>query len=258
VSVAFNVFIPARYRSSRLPGKPLLMIGDKTLIQHVYESACSSKADRVIIATDDDRIDDVARSFGATVIMTSPAHQSGTDRIYEAAAKLGLPDDEIIVNVQGDEFGLDPETVNQVATVLADNPDVQMATLCEKIMDKQIYLDPNSVKVVMDRKGRALYFSRASIPVQPGGDIDVNHKRSLGYKHIGIYAYRTGFLATFAGLPKADLEISESLEQLRALYHGYSIHVAEITVKTGIEINTPEDLILARNKTGAGEWGTGS
>jgi len=253
VTSKFKVIIPARFGSSRLPGKPLLMIGEKTLIQHVYDSACNSDAEKVVVATDDDRIEDVARSFGATVIMTSAQHQSGTDRIYEAATIMDSPDDEIIVNVQGDEYGLDPELINKVAAGLNDHAASDMATLCEKIIDQATYTDPNTVKVVMDINRRALYFSRAPIPWLAG------HQHHIvtgvfGYKHIGIYAYRTGFLKQFSRLPKADIEQSEALEQLRALYNGYSIYVTEVSGKAGVEINTEEDLKLAR-KSLMGERG---
>ncbi|MEX2353455.1 MAG: 3-deoxy-manno-octulosonate cytidylyltransferase [Gammaproteobacteria bacterium] len=246
MSPAFKVLIPARYGSSRLAGKPLMMIGQKTLIQHVYESACASHAEKVIIATDDDRIDDVGRSLGATVVMTSREHLSGTDRIYEAVKKLGCPDDEIIVNVQGDEFGLAPELINTVAATLDNHWDVQIATLCEKITTETDYQNPNTVKLVMEKNQRAMYFSRAPIPWQPKSTTGAVSPGFYGYKHIGIYAYRCGFLRTFAGLEKPPLEQTESLEQLRALYHGYPIQVAEVTVKGGIEVNTEEDLWRAR------------
>jgi len=250
VIAPFKVVIPARFGSSRLPGKPLLMIGDKTLIQHVYDCASASEADKVIIATDDDRIEDVARSFGATTVMTSGQHQSGTDRLHEAVTILGCADQEIIVNVQGDEYGLDPGLINKVAAALANDSEVQMATLCEQILDQATWLDPNAVKVVRDKNSHALYFSRAPIPCQ-------SHQHNInpcfGHKHIGIYAYRSGFLRTFSSLPKAGIELTESLEQLRAMFHGFRIRVEEIPGKAGIEINTEEDLQRAREKMKAGE-----
>jgi len=226
------------------------MIGQKPLIEHVYESAVKSSASKVIIATDDDRIDDVARSFGATVVMTSTEHLSGTDRINEVLMKLDNPVDEIIVNVQGDEFGLGPALIDQVAIALYDHPDRHMATLCERIADKEMYTDPNIVKVVMDRNKLALYFSRSPIPWINTGLEHTTGISGEAYKHIGIYAYHSGFLKTFAGLPKSCLEQQESLEQLRALYHGYKIHVEEVPQKTGIEINTEEDLARARKVAG--------
>jgi len=227
------------------------MIGDKTLIQHVYDCASLSGANKVIIATDDDRIEDVARSFGATTVMTSVQHQSGTDRLHEAVTILGCADQEIIVNVQGDEYGLDPGLINKVASALANDSEVQMATLCIKIPDQATWLEPNAVKVVRDTNNHALYFSRAPIPSQSHQHAD-NVNPCFGYRHIGIYAYRCGFLRTFASLPKANIELTESLEQLRALYHGYRIRVEEVPGKAGIEINTEEDVQLARKQMKAG------
>lgn len=239
--------IPARYSSTRLPGKPLLSIGDRTLLEHVYLSATQSGADEVIVATDDDRIEELARTFGATVVMTSIDHQSGTDRINEALSRLGYSTNEIIVNVQGDEYGLDAGLINRVAQALYDNPASQMATLCERISDHHVYLDPNSVKVVFDSNHVALYFSRAPIPWSKPDNYSAGKPFIVAaYKHIGIYAYHADFLKVFADLPRTEIEQQESLEQLRALDHGYSIHVEEVAQKTGIEINTEADLNRAR------------
>jgi 3-deoxy-manno-octulosonate cytidylyltransferase (CMP-KDO synthetase) len=248
--MAFKVVIPARYASSRLPGKPLLQIGNRSLLEHVYRSAASSGASEVVVATDDQRIADHAARFGAKVIMTSSEHQSGTDRIQEALTCLNCAPEEIIVNVQGDEYGLAPELISHVATALAENQSNQMATLCERITDPAVYTDPNSVKVVMDNSNTALYFSRASIPWSKPPSTPFT---LLAYKHIGIYAYRAGFLQVFSKLPHVLLEQQESLEQLRALFHGYRIHVAEVPQKTGIEINTAEDLARARAAWGKTE-----
>lgn len=251
MSPSFQVIIPARYASTRLPGKPLLMIGEETLIQNVYECAARSAASRVIIATDDERIDDAGRSFGATVVMTAQNHPSGTDRVNEAVARLGIPDNEIIVNLQGDEYGFDPVLINQVAMALHANPDRQMATLCEAVTDRETFENPNTVKVVVDGNHSALYFSRAPIPWFRVGDKTDNHDFSHGaYKHIGIYAYTAGFLQQFSSLPPCRLERDESLEQLRALYYGHTIHVEEADGECGIEINTNNDLILARKLIG--------
>ena len=247
MSIPFKVIIPVRYASSRLPGKPLKMIGEKTLIDHVYQNAIASSAGSVIIATDDDRIEDVARSIGATVIMTSAEHQSGTDRIHEALIKMNEPDETIIVNLQGDEFGLSPKLINQVAEALHESSMVDIATLCEEITDKNTFNDKNVVKVVRDCNNNALYFSRSAVPW-------VNETKSSTdywyveqtFKHIGIYAYRMKFLRKFATLPPCKLEISESLEQLRALYHGYKILVEVACEMHGVEINTIEDLEKAR------------
>ncbi len=246
MKVLFKVVIPARYASTRLPGKLLLIIGDKTLLEHVYQTAVRSEAEEVIVATDDGRIEAHARSFGATVVMTSVDHQSGTDRINEVLDTLDSPADQIIVNVQGDEYGLQPELINRVAFALHQNPGKQMATLCERITDVNVYMDPNAVKVVMDKNNTALYFSRSPIPWRKPDKTGKENPISMNsYKHIGIYAYRAAFLKTFAKLPRVSLEQQESLEQLRALYYGYSIHVEEVPQTTGIEINTEEDLIRA-------------
>ncbi len=242
----FTVIIPARFASTRLPGKPLLMIGQKTLIEHVYNSACNSKAAKVIIATDDERIDDVARSFGASVIMTSPDHQSGTDRINEAAVRMRLADDEIIVNLQSDEFGMNAVMIDLAANTL-NHSGRQMATLCAPVIHKQDYIDPNTVKVVVDKNKRAVYFSRAPIP-WTGREHEkfISGSEERIFRHIGIYAYRAGFLRVFSALSRCVLEQLESLEQLRALYHGYEIHVEKTAGEHGIEINTGQDLARAR------------
>ena len=238
---SFIVIIPARYESTRLPGKPLLEIGGLPLIQHVFEAASASQAEQVLIATDDQRIFDCASTFTESVIMTSNKHLSGTDRLAEVVEKVALPDDTVVVNVQGDELGLPPALIDQVALALIRNTDKQMATLCERIMDEQEFLNPNVVKVVFDKVNTALYFSRSSIPWQKQFNAS-----TVSYKHIGIYAYRTGFLKEYAAMPPCVLEQSECLEQLRAIYNGNKIHVEEATESTGIEINTEADLEKAR------------
>ena len=237
------VIIPARYAATRLPGKPLLEILGKPLLQHVHEAACASAAGRVLIATDDDRIAKCAAGFGAEVVRTSVKHVSGTDRIAEAVAILGLGAASIIVNVQGDEYGLPPVLVKQVADALQTHPEVSMATLCEPLHDAADYHNPNVVKVVRDANQYALYFSRSPLPWsdQPLSDMPIAPLR-----HIGIYAYRAGFLKTYATLSRPPLELSERLEQLRALHHGYRIHVEEAVAACGIGIDTMEDLEKAR------------
>jgi len=247
VSIPFKVIIPVRYASTRLPGKPLQMIGEKTLIDHVYQNAIASSAENVIIATDDDRIEDVARSIGATVIMTSTEHKSGTDRIHEALTKMNEPDETIIVNLQGDEFGLTSKLINQVADTLHKSSEAEMATLCEEITDKSAFHDKNVVKVVRDCNNNALYFSRSAIPwVNENNSSTDPRYVEQPFKHVGIYAYRMKFLKKFATLPPCNIEISESLEQLRALYHGHKIQVEVACEKHGVEINTKEDLEKAR------------
>ncbi len=241
----FLVVIPCRYRASRLPGKPLLDIGGKTLIQHVHDSATKSQAQRVVIATDDERIKEVALSFGADVVMTSSTHNSGTDRITEVITQQNVADEMIVVNVQGDEFGLPSSLINQVASALNDNHEKQMATLCEKITKDEESGDPHVVKVVRDIDDNAVYFSRSAIPWQnPGSNTAELHCDT--YRHIGLYAYRAGFLKQFSALPNCALEVTEKLEQLRAIYNGYDIHVVEACEQSGIGIDTDDDLQKAR------------
>jgi len=248
VSLEFTVIIPARFGSTRLPGKPLRKIGDKSIIEDVYLAATKSNASEIIIATDNEKISSIAQSFGAKVMMTAQSHNSGTERIYEVIEKKGISDNELIINVSGDHFGLEPELINKVANALNQNTEVSIATLCEKITDKDVYQDPNSVKVVVDKNNYALYFSRSCIPWSKYSlNKDEQNTPFLAYKHMGIYAYRAGYLTKHTNLPRTKLEIEESLEQLRVLYHGYKIYVEEISEKQGIEINTEDDLVKARN-----------
>lgn len=246
MTIPFKVYIPARYDSTRLPGKLLLPIGDKPLLQHVYEAAVQSEAEEVVVATDDSRIQEAAADFGATVVMTSPGHESGTERLGEAVTINGEKEDAIIVNVQGDEYGLPPGLITQVAAMLHRDREVSMATLCEKIRDNETFHNPNVVKVVFDRNCRALYFSRAAIPGQHTGAGEGGAFTYQPYRHIGIYAYRVGFLKSYARMASCDLEKSERLEQLRVLYNGFGIHVEEACLATGLEVNTEADLERAR------------
>lgn len=239
--MAFTVIIPARYAASRLPGKPLLDIAGKPMLQHTFERAQQSAAAAVHIATDDQRIYDAATGFGASVLMTSQSHRSGTDRLHEAAMALGLADDAVVVNVQGDEPLIPPAVINQVAANLLSHQDLGIATLCEVISNQAEIDDPNSVKVVFDKAGRALYFSRSTIP----------HSASASatncYRHIGIYGYRVSVLKQFVSWPAAELELSEKLEQLRALYNGVGIHVAvsQQTIPPGVDSQRDLDLVRA-------------
>ena len=242
---AFKVVIPARYASTRLPGKPLAEIGGMPLIRHVYDAARTSSAASVIVATDDGRIHDAAVGFGAEVVMTSGEHASGTERIAEVISRLGDPDDAVIVNVQGDEYGLPPALIDQVAELLLENPEKPMATLCEPIDRDSDLHDPHVVKVVLDRAGEALYFSRAPIPWR-GTDEQGEDPSPVSFRHIGLYAYRAGFLRRFASLPSCALEVSERLEQLRALYYGFPILVAPACAASGIGVDSKEDLERAR------------
>jgi len=252
---AFSVVIPARFASSRLPGKPLQLIGGKPMIQHVYERALESDAGRVIIATDDERICDAAEGFGASVCMTSPDHTSGTDRLEEVVRLREFAADEIVVNVQGDEPLMPPALINQVARRLTERADNVMATLCEPIGDYGSLFNANVVKVVMDQSGRALYFSRAPIPwardTLAGTDAPWQQTGPVPgkipyYRHIGIYAYRVSLLQQFVTWPPAPLEQVESLEQLRVLWNGAAIDVAIAAVDPQPGVDTPEDLERVR------------
>jgi 3-deoxy-manno-octulosonate cytidylyltransferase (CMP-KDO synthetase) len=231
--------IPARYESTRLPGKPLALIQGKPMIQHVYErTRAVDQVDGVLVATDDARIAAAVRHFGGDVVMTSPEHQSGTDRIAEAARDL---DADVVVNVQGDLPFLESEMVRATVALMRRDPALSMATVKAPIRDAQEMGNPNVVKVVTDREGYALYFSRSPLPYWR----DVANDGVLGYKHIGLYAYRRDFLLRFARLAPTPLERAEKLEQLRALEWGVRIKVAE-TACAGIEVDTPQDLERAR------------
>jgi 3-deoxy-manno-octulosonate cytidylyltransferase (CMP-KDO synthetase) len=241
--MSFKVYIPARYAATRLPGKPLLEIDGKPLIQHVYERAVASGAAEVVIATDDERIASVARAFGATACMTSADLASGSDRIAAAARARGEAADQVIVNVQGDEPRMPAAVIRQVARLALD-AECDIATVCEPLADEQLF-DTNVVKVVRDDSQRALYFSRATIPwsrdeFAQGGQHTA--QLALYRRHVGIYAYRVGFLARFVASPASALERLESLEQLRALGFGARIIAADALEACGIGVDTPADL----------------
>ena len=247
--MSFTVVIPARHASTRLPGKPLLDIGGRPMIRHVWERASASAASRVVIATDDERIRSAAESFGAEVCMTAVEHPSGTDRLQEAAARLGLADQDIVVNVQGDEPLIPPAVIDQVAANLADHPACGIATLCEQVHQANVFLDPNVVKLVRGTDGRALYFSRAPIPWPRDAFARARDALPAGrvpLRHIGIYAYRVAFLHRFVGWPVGTLEKLESLEQLRALEHGVGIHAAEACMEIPGGVDTPADVERVR------------
>jgi 3-deoxy-manno-octulosonate cytidylyltransferase (CMP-KDO synthetase) len=253
--VDFTVIIPARYAATRLPGKPLADLGGKPIVQWVHERALASGAARAVIATDDERIQAAARAFGAEVLMTSPDHRSGTDRIADAARQLGLPDDALVVNVQGDEPLMPPPLIRQVAADLAAHPAADMATLSQRILTLSDLASPHVVKVVCDREGYALYFSRALIPQPRDGMPEAEHLADAvpGWqRHIGIYAYRVGFLRAFVHWPPAAIESTEMLEQLRALWNGASIHVAEACAPAPVGVDTPEDLARLRERVAHG------
>ena len=247
--MSFSIVIPSRYGSSRLPGKPLADIAGKSMVQRVYEQAQQSAAERVIIATDDQRIVSVAEGFAAEVVMTSLHHESGTDRLQEVAAMLKLDDDHIIVNVQGDEPLIPAGVINQVAKHLQNNPQAGIATLVEKITDIDAVFNPNTVKVTMDNNGRALYFSRAPMPWCRDTFAGSNGQLPIGvnyYRHIGIYAYRVSFLHQFVQWPASSLEVTEKLEQLRALENGVTIMASEACENIPAGIDTEQDLQTVR------------
>lgn len=242
----FRVVIPARHGSSRLPGKPLLMLAGKPLLQWVHERATQSGAAEVVIATDDERIATTARDFGARVVMTALTHQSGTDRIAEVAGRAGWDAADIVVNLQGDEPMMPAALVDQVAGLLEAHPQDDIGTLASRIATLNAFLDPNVVKVVADVRGRALYFSRAPIPWgRDSAPAGLASQRGFGgaRRHIGLYAYRVDALRRLSMSPPSLLEQVEKLEQLRALEGGMSIRVAEAGVAPGPDVNTPEDLV---------------
>lgn len=249
----FSVVIPARFASSRLPGKPLQDIAGKPMIRHVWEQARQSSAERVLVATDDPRIVDACEGFGAEVLLTRADHESGTDRLAEVAARLELTDDAILVNVQGDEPLIPPAIIDQVAANLAANPQAGIATLAESITDAETLFNPNAVKVVADRNGLALTFSRAPLPWARDAFASDRSQLPEGVpyrRHIGIYAYRAGFLRDFVGWGPCWLESCEALEQLRALYHGVRIHVADACQSPPAGVDTPDDLERVRRILG--------
>ena len=252
--MSFTVVIPARYASTRLPGKPLLEIGGMPMVQHVWQRACRSAAAQVVIATDDMRILDAAQDFGAQVCMTSPEHPSGTDRLQQVATQMGWPDEQIVVNVQGDEPLIPPAIIDQVAANLAQHPGAGIATLCAQITGLEELLNPNIVKVVRSAQDMALYFSRATIP-WPRDAFARSTAAFPGagawYRHIGIYAYRTGFLHQYVTWPSAPPEQLEQLEQLRALYNGVGIHVAPAREAVPAGVDTPQDLLAVRSLLGS-------
>lgn len=247
--MSFHVIIPARYASTRLPAKPLLDIGGKPMLQHVCERAEQSGATSVTVATDDVRIEEAVRAFGGAVCMTASHHLSGTERLAEAAGKLGLKGDDIIVNLQGDEPLMPPSLLKQVAHILEGDHGADMSTLCTRIHTSAELFDPHVVKVVMDNKGNALYFSRAVIPWDRDAFAVTTEElpeKAVHFRHLGLYAYRVGFLEEYVTKASCDLERMESLEQLRVLWHGGRIHVAEAEQVPGPGVDTVEDLERVR------------
>jgi len=240
MDAAFKVVIPARYASTRLPGKPLLEIAGRPMLQYVHERAQHSGASEVIIATDDQRIMDAASGFDAAVCMTSTGHTSGTERLAEVVEVMAWDGQSIVVNVQGDEPLVPPTLIRQVAEGLAGNPAAAVATLAYPIQGMDELADPNVVKVVLDKEGYALYFSRAPIPCRRDGSSDAGSVAAL--RHIGLYAYRAGFLRRYQDLEASPLEAIEKLEQLRVLWHGMRIHVGMANEMPGHGVDTESDL----------------
>jgi 3-deoxy-manno-octulosonate cytidylyltransferase (CMP-KDO synthetase) len=241
-----HIVIPARYGSTRLPGKALADVAGKTLLERVYDRARESGIRTVTIATDDDRIRKAAEGFGATVCMTRADHASGTDRIGEVVQQLRLPPDEIVVNLQGDEPLMPSKLIRAVGDMLAQRPDAVMATACHPITDLDAFTNPNVVKVVCDERGYACYFSRAPIPWPRERMAGATKEAVNAHRHIGIYAYRVGFIARYCAWPPSPLEQVEQLEQLRVLWHGerIAVYTASEAPETGVD--TPEDLERVR------------
>ena len=247
--MSFTVLIPARHASTRLPGKPLADIGGKPMIVRVAERARGGGARRVVVATDDARIAEAAAAHGIEAIITRADHPTGTDRLAEAAASLGLVADEIVVNVQGDEPLLDPALMRTVAQLLAAHPDAAIATACHPIDDARDAFNTNVVKVTLDARGYALYFSRATIPWARDAfavDRDAIPEGLPLYRHYGLYAYRVGYLQAFPALAPAPIERFEALEQLRALWHGHRIVVEIAQGMPAPGVDTAEDLARVR------------
>ena len=252
----FKVVIPARLGSTRLPRKVLRNIAGKPLVRYVWEAARASGADEVIIATDDSGVATECEAFGARVLTTAATHQSGTDRVNEVARSLGWAKDDIVVNLQGDEPLMPPALVREAARLLVDDSAADIATLCHPLHSAEEWLNPNVVKLVMDRRGYALYFSRAPLPWKrdpvSAADAAAHMPPELAYRHIGLYAYRVGSLAQFSELPPSELEQCEALEQLRALTHGFRIRVGITENPPPRGVDTEDDLaavaaVLARS-----------
>jgi 3-deoxy-manno-octulosonate cytidylyltransferase (CMP-KDO synthetase) len=240
VTISFQVVIPARYASTRFPGKPLADIAGKPMVVRVCERAKESGAAAVHVATDDDRVSDAVKKHGFSVVATRTDHPSGTDRLAEAARSLKLADDAVVVNVQGDEPLVEPKLIAGVARRLEERAAASMASACHPITDEAEIANPNVVKVVLDHEGYALYFSRSRIP----------HARVAGaaptYRHIGLYAYRVRYLREYAGLAPSPLERAEALEQLRALWHGHRIAMLASEAAAPPGVDTREDLEAVR------------
>lgn len=252
MSIPFHIIIPARFQSSRLPGKPLLEIAGKSLIQHVVERCRESEASNIVVATDDPRIVEAVERFDGQSVLTSRHHPSGSDRIAEASQKLGLAADDRIVNVQGDEFDMPAALIDQVANALVPGSAAVMATASAPLTGARDVSDPSVVKVVSDRSGHAIYFSRAPIPWVRDESTSglAGHAQDHIRRHLGIYAYSAGYIRTFAARGHCQLEYLEKLEQLRAIWHGEKIRCVEAAQIPGPGIDTEQDLLRAREAFG--------
>jgi 3-deoxy-manno-octulosonate cytidylyltransferase (CMP-KDO synthetase) len=242
-----HVIIPARYASTRLPGKPLTDIAGRTLIQRVYERAIEAGARSVVVATDDERIRAAAEGFGAKVCMTRADHRSGTDRLAEVIEKLSIGEHEIVVNLQGDEPLMPPALIREVAQSLATHANAVVATACHVITDRNEFTNPNVVKVVFDQAGYAVYFSRAPIPWPREAMTATSNNPVHAYRHVGLYAYRAGFVRRYAEWPVCELEQAEQLEQLRVLWRGERIAVCVTNELPGPGVDTLDDLERVRS-----------
>ncbi|MDA9109340.1 3-deoxy-manno-octulosonate cytidylyltransferase [Woeseiaceae bacterium] len=240
--IDFNIVIPSRYASTRLPGKPLIDILGKTMLEHVWINAKKSQAKEVIIATDDERIASKANQFGASVCMTNKGHQSGTERITEVINRLKWKDEQIVLNVQGDE-PLMPHTAMNECALLLNEDLIDIGTLGSPFLSKEDWLDPNMVKVLVDCNECALYFSRSSIPYPREGEADII-KNNIVLHHHGIYAYKCKSLRALAILEDSQIQIIEGLEQLKAIYHGLKIKVGVTCDRPGVSVDVPEDVDL--------------
>jgi 3-deoxy-manno-octulosonate cytidylyltransferase (CMP-KDO synthetase) len=240
------IIIPARYASTRLPGKPLADVAGKTLIERVHDCARATNPERIIVATDDARIADAVRGFGGEACLTAAGHASGTDRIAEVIRKQAIPHDAVVVNLQGDEPLMPPALIREVASLLSSHPDAVVATACHPIASREEFVNPNVVKVVFDEKGYSLYFSRAAIPWPRESMAGKGPDSILAHRHIGLYAYRAGFVLEYSSWSPCTIEQAEQLEQLRVLWHGRRIAVCVSAELPAAGVDTPEDLERVR------------
>ena len=243
---SFTVLVPARLASTRLPGKPLLDIAGLPMVVHVARQAQRSGAGQVVVATDAPEVAAACEAHGVQHVMTRADHASGSDRLAEACERLGLDGDQVVVNVQGDEPLIEPDLIDRCAGLLAEHPDCPVGTVAHPIEELADWLNPNVVKVVLDAAGRALYFTRASVPFHRDGNPGRLPHDPVPLRHLGLYAYRAGFLRRFPTLPQAPIERTEALEQLRVLWHGerIAVHITDTAPGTGVD--TPEDLARVR------------